>query len=382
MAVCFVESLVAIIIFAFGLIVSALIGGAVYIYLPKPDALPFVELELLTDTKVLCYICIALGSILFILVIIRVAWKRFLQMRNFKKMIIEKTEEQNSELIEEDHVECETQKDEERVDQQCNDKLQRETRLVDAVRNDDQFAMTELLKTGDGLDKIDGFNLLHLVALHDRYKLVAPLYALCDYEILYIMKVGPQAQQFRGMTAHEIANMLQHWSTSRMIETHYTFTQRLSQLHVAARKGDLQSINALYEQTGNVDFTGEYGNTPLYTACVSGKLEAVKLLLEHGADIAKLNDWGDTLLHRAARWGQYNVVKFLLGTTLKWDINRKNNEGMTALHMAVLCGSAPVVRLLLQNKARADIIDVRRKRPLDTAIENGQGEIVQILGGL
>ncbi|XP_070555918.1 uncharacterized protein [Ptychodera flava] len=265
--------------------------------------------------------------------------------------------------------------------QQSYEKSERHRNLINAIRNDDIFTMTELLKTEDGMDMIDGLNLLHLVAVHNRYKLVAPLYAVCDYEALYVMRVGSQSRLYSGMTAVEIADKFQHKATSNMIEVHNIFTQSLSRLHLAARKGDLQSMSALCANTRKVDVPGVYGNTPVYTACVSGKLEAVKMLIQHGADVTKLNDWGDTLLHRAARWGQYDVVEFLLRTTLRRDINRKNHNGWTALHMAVFYGSASVVRLLLQNRAKADTTDVRRVSPLDTAIEERHREIAKILRG-
>ncbi|XP_070556249.1 ankyrin-3-like [Ptychodera flava] len=254
-----------------------------------------------------------------------------------------------------------------RIGGQTNNNLQRNKGLVDAIINDDLFTMSELLKTQDGLDIIDGLSFLHVVAIYDQYKLVAPLYAFCDYGKLYRIKVGPQSKLFCGMTAIEIAVKLQHKATSNMIQVHNTYTMGLCPLHVAAKMGDLQSIDAFYSKMTKVDIRGAYGNTPLYAACVAGKLEAVKMLIDRGADVEKRNDWGDTLLHRAARWGQYDVVKFLLRTTLKNHINRKNREGWTALHMAVYYGSVSTVKLLLENKAKPNTIDVRNSSPLDTA---------------
>ncbi|XP_070561418.1 ankyrin repeat, PH and SEC7 domain containing protein secG-like [Ptychodera flava] len=236
--------------------------------------------------------------------------------------------------------------------------------------------MAECLKKVDPMSMKRGMTFLHHVAMSNKYKLIAPLYALCNYGELLQVRAGDESQ-FTGMTPIEVAEKMKNRSVLQKLKIHKMFEDSLSELHIAARDGDVQKVEELCqgEYLYKVDVRGLYGNTALYTACVSGKLDVAKQLIKYGANQRQRNDWGDTILHRSARWGQTEILRYLLENDPYLDINTMNYDGCTALHMAALYGSLPAVQLLLEYDAYPRARNNNGRTPLDYAHEEGHHQI-------
>ncbi|XP_077870409.1 B-cell lymphoma 3 protein homolog isoform X2 [Saccoglossus kowalevskii] len=244
--------------------------------------------------------------------------------------------------------------------------------------------MAELLKKANATDMWKGLTYLHQVALSNKLKLVAAFYALCDYGKLMELVAGEESE-YAGLTALELAYKLKNKNVAEKIIMHKIFQDGLTELHIAARNGDIEKVESLCKNPEfefNVDVRGLYGNTPLYSACVAGKLNVVKFLLARGANLRQRNDWGDTLLHRSARWGQLEIVKYLIKNDKYIDIDAMNYDGCTPLHMAALYGSAPVVLELLQSGANPAPKTNSSRTPLHYALEEGHERVFMILSSV
>ncbi|XP_070555915.1 serine/threonine-protein phosphatase 6 regulatory ankyrin repeat subunit A-like [Ptychodera flava] len=255
-----------------------------------------------------------------------------------------------------------------------------EEAVFTAVEQNDLHGMADNLKKSNYFARKDGLTCLHYIAIFDRKYMVAPLFALRNFGELVSAGVERSSnfQELFGMTALEIAKQMKHEEVVQKIKRHCEFEDGMSELHVAARDGDVEKVTALCRQH-DVDVDGSFGNTPLYSACVSGKLQAAKILLSHDADIHRRNKWGDTILHRSARWGQYDVVEFLLVNYFTGSENVTNHEGATPLHFAVLYGGVPVVSLLLKHGADPTVRNKKGKSPLDYAEREGHTSIHKLL---
>jgi uncharacterized protein len=82
-------------------------------------------------------------------------------------------------------------------------------------------------------------------------------------------------------------------------------------LHLAARKGDIESIQSLIECGAQVDSIGDLGNTPLHQAAMMDQLDSVKKLLAMGANPNIQNEFGQTVLDVAELGDKHNIVNFL-----------------------------------------------------------------------
>lgn len=65
-------------------------------------------------------------------------------------------------------------------------------------------------------------------------------------------------------------------------------------LHIAARKGEVQDIEALVAAGADINLPGDLGNTPLHNAALTGSKAAVLKLLELGAKTNIKNEFGET----------------------------------------------------------------------------------------
>lgn len=82
-------------------------------------------------------------------------------------------------------------------------------------------------------------------------------------------------------------------------------------LHIAARRGDVESMEVLIECGALVNIAGDLGNTPLHQAAMRGQLEAVRFLLRQGADLTITNEFGQTASNVAEIGGHKEIVGLL-----------------------------------------------------------------------
>ena len=76
-----------------------------------------------------------------------------------------------------------------------------------------------------------------------------------------------------------------------------------------------------------VNTTGSFGNTPIFTVITWGDLEAVGVLLEAGAEINYSGEHGETPLHHAIQMGQFDIARYLVSRGA--DTEAINVEGKT-----------------------------------------------------
>ncbi|MET7141277.1 ankyrin repeat domain-containing protein [Xanthomonas sp. PPL139] len=65
-------------------------------------------------------------------------------------------------------------------------------------------------------------------------------------------------------------------------------------INVAATRGSVREMSALFISGADLNASGEHGYTPLHNAVEQGNIDAVRWLLENGADKSLLNSAGET----------------------------------------------------------------------------------------
>ena len=156
---------------------------------------------------------------------------------------------------------------------------------------------------------------------------------------------------------------------------------------IAAGEGDTAALAPLLEQwSGREDvlnWSDEYGYTPLITAAFYGRLDAVRLLASTpGVDLQR-GDGGDmSALLAAAYFGRTDVAAELLRHVgLPEDVNRVDAFGFSALHYACREGHVDIVCMLLSCPG----IDPNLRctevgmTPLACAAFNGRAAVVALL---
>ncbi|XP_055543762.1 uncharacterized protein LOC129729275 [Wyeomyia smithii] len=127
-------------------------------------------------------------------------------------------------------------------------------------------------------------------------------------------------------------------------------------------------IDALLEQTNNIDAANSEGWTALHYAAKEGKIETIKTLLTAGANVDATTEDGDTALMIASEFGRINVVHTLLERDE--NINATNSKGWTALHYAAEQGRVRTIQKLLTTGANVDATANNGDTPLIVAAKS------------
>ncbi len=104
-------------------------------------------------------------------------------------------------------------------------------------------------------------------------------------------------------------------------------------LHVAAEKGNLESVTAILERIEDKSPRDNYNDTPLHLAVIKDHSEVVKLLVEQGANINAKNLSDNTPLIVACIWKAPNSIKLLIQHAA--DTNIINLEHSSALQILI-----------------------------------------------
>ena len=183
----------------------------------------------------------------------------------------------------------------------------------------------------------------------------------CDIGIKIIQKVATSVQE------GEVKETPLEYHQRRMREVD---GRGWTDLHRAAAKGDVVTVQKLLDQGVPVDVREQMGGTPFYEAARRGQLEVMKLLLKNGAKVDDNGRQGATPLWVAAEYNQVEVARFLIKNGA--DPNYHDDIGYTPLHQAAQQEwhrNSEFVRLLVE-EGGADVNDnsSRQCSPLYCAV--------------
>ena len=169
----------------------------------------------------------------------------------------------------------------------------------------------------------------------------------CDIGIKILQKVATAVQEV------EVKETPLEYHQRRMREVD---GPGWTDLHRAAAKGDVATVQKLLDLGVPVDVREHKGGTPLYEATRRGQLDVMKLLLKNGADVDDAGQEGlCTPLCLAAEYNQVEAARLLLKHGA--DINHQTTFGNTPLHMASMQtwhGDSEIVQLLIE-EGKADM---------------------------
>ncbi len=155
-------------------------------------------------------------------------------------------------------------------------------------------------------------------------------------------------------------------------------TETGSEIHQAARRGDLARVKALVETDhGLLEAKTGAGKTPLHFAAEGGRTEVVLYLLDKGAEINARNAESETPLHYAAGYGHMDVINLLLERGA--DVNARSSQGDTPLHYVRFNGFIPVAQALLDHGADAGARNGQGDTLLVAAFSRGRRDLIDLL---
>ena len=92
-----------------------------------------------------------------------------------------------------------------------------------------------------------------------------------------------------------------------------------SELHHAARKGNIINVKTLLEEGFDINNQSENGNTALHVSARNGRSNIVEILLSRGIEMNIKNKADKTALHYASSYSHANVVEILLANGIEID---------------------------------------------------------------
>jgi ankyrin repeat protein len=145
-------------------------------------------------------------------------------------------------------------------------------------------------------------------------------------------------------------------------------------LMLAARNGDLPSLEILLRNKSNTLKQNSYKDTAILLAAARGHLQCVAALVDAGAEI---DSPGWTPLIYSAFEGYADMVRYLLMRGA--NVNAQSETGMSALMVASRNNHIAIVRILLEKKADLGLINQQRQTALNMAEAAGNFEIARLL---
>ncbi|XP_055109112.1 ankyrin repeat domain-containing protein 31 isoform X6 [Symphalangus syndactylus] len=133
-------------------------------------------------------------------------------------------------------------------------------------------------------------------------------------------------------------------------------------------------------KTGGINKRNARGESQLHLAARRGNLSLVKALIESGADVNLNDNAGWTPLHEASNEGSIDIIVELLKAGAK--VNCENIDGILPLHDAVANNHLKAAEILLQNGANPNQKDQKQKSALDEADDEKMKELLRSYGAI
>jgi ankyrin repeat protein len=152
-----------------------------------------------------------------------------------------------------------------------------------------------------------------------------------------------------------------------------------SLLIIAAKNGQLKTVEYLYQNNANINSKKSYAETALIEAVKLKKQDVINFLLAQKVNVNQKNFLKITALSYAILNSDKETINKLIAQGA--SINYVNVGGNTLLHLAVL-HDCKLIKELLTIPGFNELIKVKNIygfTPLDLAIQNKQDELIQIL---
>lgn len=152
-------------------------------------------------------------------------------------------------------------------------------------------------------------------------------------------------------------------------------------LFKASLNGDLLAVQNILDRGADINAQGgKYGNA-LQAAAYRGNEATVKMLLDRGADCTVQPLLSDrlSLLHSAIRSTRTPILRQLLSNGANVHLASTDDSGQTPLHVAVRSNHLEMARCLFDAGASPDETDFTDMSVLQSAIQAGSRDIVDLL---
>ena len=232
-----------------------------------------------------------------------------------------------------------------------------------------------------------GYTPLHYAVARGSKEIVEMLLAVpqTDVNLKDTKGISP-LQLARGGRRLEIARLLlERGAKPQAVDTDAPMSDGMSELHHAARDGNIAWARLMLEHGGDLKARDSLGRNPLDVAVARAEPEVVEFLLAQGADVNAADRRGETALHRLRTWSANAEEKAarqkIFAALLKAgaDPNAMDGGGRTPLHAAAELDNVVVVRLLLQHGAQVNARDVRGETAVHVAIGRFQDAAAKLL---
>ena len=159
----------------------------------------------------------------------------------------------------------------------------------------------------------------------------------------------------------------------------------LTQLFIAAKTGDVETVKALAKQNIPLDIRQpKTGFSPFLIAVGLGKVEVAACLVEHGIDVNEVTPRGTTALMLAAAQGHISMVNWLLNNGADVSLQNESHANVLSYALQLFEGSERVLNdivkfLLAHNADMENVEDELGFTPLMFAAQKGYFSIVKLL---
>ncbi|KAJ0045869.1 hypothetical protein Pint_06566 [Pistacia integerrima] len=218
----------------------------------------------------------------------------------------------------------------------CRDKEGR-TPLHLAVSKGNIRCAKVLLESGANKDakSKDGRTALNIAAANGDRRMA---------EVLIEMGADPTIMDDRGRSCFDVARDKGQVEVMEILE-------RGEAILMAARRGDLDRLEALLDKGANMNYEDQYGLRALHVAAIKGHKHVVLMLIEFGATLRCHDHEGHEPLHLAVEGGSLDTVEVLLDNGA--NVDAKSRRSATPLYMAQALGFDAISQLLINRGASA-----------------------------
>ena len=226
-----------------------------------------------------------------------------------------------------------------------------DTRLVDAVVQQDRKAVQGLIKEGVDVNSPLGDGSTPLAwAVHrnDPETVGLLLQARADVNLADDHGVTPLALACENAEAGMVDKLLAAGATADPSQRN-----GVTPLMIAAQTGNVAIVKALLARGANANHVAvKTRQTPLMWAVADQRIDAIKLLLDAKADVHAKSVVGFTPLLFAARNGDIESAKVLIAAGA--GVNELGGDGTHALPLSIVSGHDKLALFLLQQGADAN----------------------------